>query len=309
MRNLDRLLLAHFLPKLLGRACPATVCRSGAEGMRVNCFNTTIREGDEPTYVLLKCRGSDVEALKYDGQRYATPTTIALESIDPSRVQVTHFYGLDEVRYDGIRNVALGLWVRRPYAQLHLRRLGDAIAQQLFNRRTLEVRRRLDVLRDVVGATIGGADSIDALDLMSARYGARWAGHPGWEAHHRLLERHLDLLVQSGELEKCGHGYSPTGFALKTLDESEDEDRKHSANLRVQLLLAVLTLVSAVMAAAQAGLVKLPTLVDFTEARTKTTTARPLTSPSSAEQQPGSAAVSTSAPGRPQAERALQSPQ
>lgn len=51
---------------------------------------------------------------------------------------------------------------------------------------------------------------------------------------------------------------------MKTLDESEEADRRHVANYRVQLLLAVLTLVSVVMAAAQAGLLKLPVLLDLT---------------------------------------------
>lgn len=47
------------------------------------------------------------------------------------------------------------------------------------------------------------------------------------------------------------------------MEDSEEQDRKHSANLRVQLMLAVLTLFSAVMAAAQAGLLKLPTLLNI----------------------------------------------
>jgi hypothetical protein len=237
--------------------------------MQVNCFTTTIREDGEPNYVLLRLHGTDVEALKYDGERYAIPQTMPLESIDPSRVQVTHYYGLDEVRYEGIWAIMPGLWTRWPYALIHFRRMGNAIGQRLFNRRALEVRRRLDILRDVVDTSMGGADAVDALDLMSARYGARWAGHPGWEAHRWILDRHLELLVQSGELEKFGHRYRPTGFALKTLEESEDEDRKHSANLRVQWLLAVLTLISALMAAAQANLLKLPTLVDLTEKSTE----------------------------------------
>lgn len=265
MCHIDRLLLAHFLPRLLGRACPSAVHRSGDEGMKVDCFTTTLREGDEPEYVLLAMTGTNVEALKYDGERYSISTTLPMESIDTAKLWVTHYYGLDEVRYEGIWAIAPGLWTRWPYAVIHFRRLRDSTAQRLFNRRMLEVRRRLDVLRNVVNATMGGPDAIDALDLMSAKYGYRWAGHPGWEAHHRLLERHLDLLVQSGELEKYEQKYRPTGLALKTLEESEDEDRKHSANLRVQLLLAVLTLVSAVMAAAQAGLVKLPQLFDLTE--------------------------------------------
>ena len=265
MRNIDRFLLAHFLPRMLGRACPSTVHRSGAEGAKINCLTTTIRECDEPKYVLLAMSGAGVEALKYDGKRYSIATTLSPDRIDPANLRVTHFYGLDEVRYEGIRAIALGLWTRWPYALIQLRRLRHSIAQRLFNRRTLEVRRRLDVLRDVVEATMGGEESMDALDLMSAKYGHRWADHPGWEMHHRLLERHLDLLTQSGELEKSGLRYKPTGQALKALEDAEDEDRKHSANLRVQLLLAVLTLVSAVMAAAQAGLVKLPTLLDLTE--------------------------------------------
>lgn len=265
MRNVDRFLLAHFLPQLLGRVCPATVHRSGADGAKTNCFTTTIREGDEPNHVLLAMSCAGVEALKYDGERYSIATTLSLDSIDPAKLHVTHFYGLDEVRYEGIRAIAPGLWTRWPYAVIHLRRWRHAFAQRLFNRRTLEVRRRLGVLQDVVNATMGGEESIDALDLMSAKYGDRWAGHPGWEAHHRLLERHLDLLVQSGELAKSGPNYALTGLALKTLEDAEEEDRKHSANLRVQLLLALLTLVSAAMAAAQAGLVKLPTLLDLTE--------------------------------------------
>jgi len=148
---------------------------------------------------------------------------------------------------------------------VHFRRFRNAVAQRLFNRRTLEVRRRLDVLQAVVDATLGRQESIDALDLMSAKYGYRWADHPGWQAHHDLLAQHLELLVQAGELEKSGTNYKLTGMSLKALEEAEDEDRKHSANLRVQLLLVVLTLVSAVMAAAQAGLVKLPTLLDLTD--------------------------------------------
>lgn len=264
MPDFGRFLLARLLPRLLGRACPSTVHRSGDEGMRVNCFTTTLREGDEPNYVLLALDGGNVESLKYDGERYAVPATLTLEDIDPATLLVTHYYGLDEIRYEGVGAVALGLWTGWPYVVIHLRRLRNSIAQRLFNQRNLQVRRRLDVLRDVVDATMGDADSVDALDLMTAKYGHRWAGHPGWAAHQALLERHLELLTQSGELEKTAHNFKPTGLALKTLEEAEDEDRKHSANLRVQLLLAVLTFVSAVMAAAQAGLLKLPTLLDLT---------------------------------------------
>lgn len=239
--------------------------------MRVNCYTTTLRDGEEPNLVLLAMNGKKVEAQKYDGERYSIPTTLTLEDIAPDQLLVTHYYGLDEVRYEGASAVALGLWTGWPYLVIHLRRVRDSFAQRLFNRRTLEVRRRLDVLRDVLDATMAETDSVDALDLMTAKYGYRWAGHPGWAAHKTVLERHLEMLSQSGELEKVGHSFKPTGLALKTLEDAEDEDRKHSANLRVQLLLAVLTFVSAAMAAAQAGLLKLPTLLDLSSGPPSTT--------------------------------------
>jgi hypothetical protein len=146
MRNLDRLLLDHFLPRLLRRTCPSTVHRSGTEGMKVNCFTTTMREGGEPNFVVLTTSGASVEVLKYDGERYSISTTLPLDSIDPDKLQVTHYYGLDEVRYEGVRAIALGLWTGWCYALIHVRRLSNSLAPRLFNRRTLAVRRRLDVL-------------------------------------------------------------------------------------------------------------------------------------------------------------------
>lgn len=232
--------------------------------MQVNCFFTAVEEGGEPSYCLEAISGVDVAALKFDGRRYEIPTTLSLDRIDPATLRVTHHYGLDDIRYEGIRAVAWGLWTRWPYAALHLQRLRNRVAQRLFNRRSLVVRRRLDILRDVISATMGGEESVDPFDLMSARHGSRWAGHPAWASHHDLLARHLDLLVETGDLAKQSDGrYRATGQGLKTLQDSDEEDRKHKASQRVQWLLAVLTLISAVMAAAQAGLLKLPTVLDL----------------------------------------------
>ena len=200
--------------------------------------------------------------------------SLQISQLHPDHLHVTHFYGLDEVRYEGLWAVARGLWIGWPYAWIHVRRAWNALAQRLFNRRTLSAKNRLDVLREVVEWTASQTTSIDALDLMSARYGYRWASHPEWESHHQQIERILAMLVDTGDLREAGHRYEPTGQAIKTLDESEEADRRHRANFRVQAILTVLTFASAVMAAAQAGLLKFPVLVDFTpEARSAAATA------------------------------------
>lgn len=232
---------------------------------------------------LLGMQGRDVTGFQFDGNRYSIAKTISVNEIEPDDLEVTHHYGLDEVYFQGIRAVALGRLTGWPYAWIHLRRIAIGLGQYVFNKRTLETRRRLDILRDVVKEAESGRNAVGALDLMSRRYGDRWAGHPDWKSHHDLLELHLELLAESGELAKSSSKFRPTGLALKTLDESEEQDRKHSANLRVQLLLALLTLVSSVMAAAQAGLLKLPTLLDLTPVSPKTAVL--VQSPSAALQQ------------------------
>lgn len=274
MRMIEKFLLARLLPRLLTRACPATVQRSGSAGEKINCFITTIRDDDEPKVVLLSITGDQVEGLQYANGSYSVDLKLPLNEVDPRKLHVTHFYGLDEVRYEGICAVARGLWTGAPYALLHFWRLWNGIAQRLFNRRTLVLRRRLELLREVVEATEGGSTAVDAMDLMSAQYGYRWASHPEWAHHHQQVERQLELLAESGDLRKYDHKFQPTGQALRTLEESEEADRKHVANYRIQALLALLTLVSAVMAAAQAGLLKLPVLLDLTTINTSAPTSR-----------------------------------
>ena len=265
MQSLERAALHFVLNRVLNRACPSTVHRSGPEGEQVNCFTTTYSETDDPYMVLLSLTGDEVSGLEFNGQSYKTPKTIYFDSINPKRLAVTHFFGLDEVVYLGARDVAMGLVLGWPYAKIHLHRISDRLRQRLFNSRTLLVRQRLEILRDVLAASEGRTDGVGALDLMSHRHGYRWAGHPNWKAHQDALEFHLELLSESGELRKTHDGYRPTGLTLKTLEETEEQDRKHSANIRVQVLLASLAVITSAAAVLQAGLVKLPPLVDWTE--------------------------------------------
>ena len=263
MTRIELLLVQRHLPQLLAGACDATVPRSGSEGERVNCYTTTIRDGDEPNLLLLRLEGRDVKGLRYDGRKYSIEVTERIDSIEPRHLRVTHFYGLDEVRLVGIWAIAFGRWTKWPYVLIHFRRAWNKLAQALFNRRALASQKRLALLQQVVNWTADNGTPIDAMDVMTLRYGYRWASHPEWQSHHDQLERSLEMLVETGDLRKDQHRFLPTGQAIKTLDDSEESDRRHTANLRVQVLLATLTLVSSIMAAAQAGLIRFPVLVDL----------------------------------------------
>lgn len=139
----------------------------------------------------------------------------------------------------------------------------EQVRPSLFNRRALASQKRLALLRQVVNWTADNGTPMDAMDVMTMRYGYRWVSHPEWQSHHDQIVRALEMLVETGDLRKDQYRFLPTGQAIKTLDDSEEYDRRHTANLRVQVLLAVLTFVSSLMAAAQAGLIKFPVLVDL----------------------------------------------
>jgi hypothetical protein len=263
MTRIELLLVRRLLPRLLAGACDATVPRSGTEGERVNCYTTTVRDGDDPNLVLLSLEGRDVKGLKFDGRKYSIEVTENIDSIEPRHLRVTHFYGLDEVRFQGIWAVACARWTKWPYVQIHLRRAWNKLAQALFNRRALASQKRLALLQQVVNWTSDNRTPIGAMDVMTLRYGYRWASRPEWESHHDQLEQQLKMLVETGDLRGDQHRFLPTGQAIKTLEDSEESDRRHTANFRVQLLLAILTFVTSLMAAAQAGLIRVPVLVDL----------------------------------------------
>lgn len=252
--------------------------------MKTNCFSVFIPEGPRPSMVLKSIAGTTVAVLESDGDRHVVPGSIDLADIDPETLEVTHFYGLDELRYEGVRHVALGLVTRWPYAALHFVRLRNAIGQRRFNSRSMVVGERLEILRDVEAATARGTDYVDALDLMSFRYGYRWADHPDWQAYQQRLDKQLALLAESGELATSDRfKYRPTGLGARTLDERKDAARKHDANWRVQVALGLIAAAALMFTAAQTGFLKLPTVLDLTQKKAVSNVDAPPEAPPSTE--------------------------
>lgn len=260
---LTRRVLAFQLRRLLQRPCGAQIPRSGERGEAVDCFSTFLQTGEVPGIVLTHSEGDEFFGLEFDGSRYANPVTLMLEDIVPARLNVIRYYGLDEIEYRGLVSLVVGEISKWPYVFVFVRKSFRRATQQLFNRRRLEISQRLEVLQDVVDMAENGDDAVDALDILTKRYGYRWVDHPQRESHLREIRLNLSYLADTGELKRDNSNYRATGFALKTLQDAAEDDRRHRANLRVQRLLAALTLVSALMAIAQAGLIRFSPIVDF----------------------------------------------
>jgi hypothetical protein len=93
--------------------------------------------------------------------------------------------------------------------------------------------------------------------------------HPDGDAQHKKVNFYLDSLVRSGELDKIDYKYSVAGAALRTIEEYEEEERKHTETVKMQRRMFWLTLVIAFLTFVQAGLIKIPTLVVFSNPHTQ----------------------------------------
>ena len=105
---------------------------------------------------------------------------------------------------------------------------------------------------------------IDTLDLMSKLYSNRWILHPKGREVEKKLELYLDSLVETGELNKINTEYVVNGKAIVTIENYEEAERRHLDNIRSQRRMIYLTILLAIFALVQAGVIKLPTLIDLT---------------------------------------------
>ena len=264
MTALDQRLLAQLLPLVLSRRCDARIPRSGARGEQVNCYVVYAPREGQPEVLLDRLDGERIEARSWDGTSFANPTTIALQDLDPTTISVTHFWGLAELNFRGVRDFAFGHWTKVPYVRIAFKRMGARFAQRIFNRRTITSRKRLELLRELVESALDGQGTVTPLNLMARRFGHRWAGHPHWRDHQRELEVQLSMLADTGELRATPGGvYVVTGHAMRALEYEEEADRRHRTNVWLQIALTFLTAATVFTGLIQADILKLPTLLDL----------------------------------------------
>lgn len=252
------------LSKVLGNACESTIRRSGDEGAKVNCFVTSIDRVDEPYLIVLSLVDNDLYCIEWDGARYSIERTIALTSLSLAEIRITHYYGHSEIQYFGVLDFVRNRLLPWPYVQIHLVRKLSGMDQYFFNKKKLITKQRSDLLRFLIERTLDGKTDHEPLDLMTDLYSIKWVLHPCGEEEQRKLEFHLEALVDTGELRKINHKYVLTGFALRAIEESEEQERKHTENVKIQRRMVWLSAVIAALTVIQAGLVKLPAFLDWT---------------------------------------------
>jgi hypothetical protein len=264
MNSLSRRLATIALTRALSRPCEARIPRSGARGAAVNCFTVAIDKGNAPYLIVLGLADSSLSCIEWDGASYQIPRNIPLSDFTLGEIRFTHYYGHSEVTYDGVLDFLWNRTVAWPYLQIHVVRRLSVLDQYLFNKKKLVTQQRKGLLKVLLNRTLDGDAEHDPLDLMTDLYTIRWYSHPQGDDARRRLEVYLESLVETGELKSQGHNYVVTGEGVRALEEYEEQERKHAESVKLQGRALWVAVAVAVLTVFQAGLVKLPPVLDFT---------------------------------------------
>lgn len=232
----------------------------------MNCYVVALDHGASPYFVATAIEGDVLTGLKWNGSSYADSATISISELEGGALNITHYYGLSEITYDSIYDVAWHYVTRLVYLKIHIYYYIDSTYQYFFNKRKLVTKRRMELLRLMMDDQLDRThDGISFLDLMTKIYSMRMFLHPSWEVQHKKMDLYLESLVSSGELSEINNEYVVTGKAISTIEKYEEDERRHTEAVKLQRKMLGLTIIAVIFAIVQSGVIKLPTIIDFSD--------------------------------------------
>lgn len=195
-------------------------------------------------------------------------------------LRITHYYRGWQIPYGSISLFCFLYFTRLWYPRLLVLKLYLQMKRIVFLKRNLKRHNSMEILRYVaeynLRVPVSELDMIlpltdrrafDEDTLSRAIYGELFGSHRQSAKLNRLIAFHLDALTTRGDLvqpDRTKRRFVLNGRAFKTIEEYDEQERRHREILNLQLALVILTLVLALAALIQSGLIKLPTLVDLT---------------------------------------------
>lgn len=252
--NLKKRLIRRVLRHVLSRQCENEIPRTGHKAKDVNCFVVRVDKKGKPDVLLDAINGDTIKARSWDGGRFSIETMENVDKFVDAEIEIVHFYGLNTIRFNGLWDFLWHHWTRFIYLKINLQRLWEVVAQFLFNRRNLTSQRRVNVLRLLVENRLSGnIEGLTYFDVMTKIYSERWINHPAHDSRSSEIEFHLESLCESGDAlkERGKITYVARPKSLMTLEQLDEQDRRHGELWRLQFVLVFLTAVMAVAAIVQ----------------------------------------------------------
>jgi hypothetical protein len=264
--NLPNFLKRRLIDSVLAKPIKAGgVVRIGAGVELVDMKLMWFEKDEEPWLIVESREGDDLICSTWNGKIHTGETRYPIGQFVDQQFKVKHYVGPSTVYYDSLSDYARGYYVKIPYLKILLARGFERAGTVLYNRRRLVVGQRLDLVTFMIEQAAEGKLAFSPIDLMTDMHSIRWITHPDGESAQGRLSLYLNSLVDTGELSKRDHEYYLTGYALKLVEERSEQERKHKQGIRIQVLIALLTLVTAILAIVQAGVIRLDPLLDLTK--------------------------------------------
>lgn len=273
MKDIKTLIIRKLLSKLIRMRCPSNIPRSGEEGEAQNCFIVRINKGQEPFFLL---DGLDEYCLKgriLSGDTFKIDASIPFALLNNKEIEIKHYYGLSTIKYSGIYDYIINGLTRKDYLKIHIISLFSKIWRYYFNKQKLVMKQRHELLKVLIDHYINNdGRAISSIFLMTKLYSINWIDHPEGNKQEQKLNLYLESFVSSGDLQRTGTGYSVTSQAIMTLSKYEEEGRRHMDIVKLQKkmvilnrFLVLLTICIVIFAMIQAGVIKLPVLLDLSK--------------------------------------------
>ncbi|MEL0659669.1 hypothetical protein V6255_11015 [Psychromonas arctica] len=264
-------MVSKFQKWILLKACskiaPTTIYRSSPESDHNDFYSIKISTKDNRKLLIRKIDGLKIFALIYDENRskYCIEETFYIDQLDINRIEIKHYLYNFYTTYKSINEFALHYLLKKDVFKIKFLRLKDRVAQTIFNQRILQIKPRLELLEYIIENYGITNKEFGLISLMSDIYSLRCFRHPDKEKCLNKLRMYLKSFIESGEIIKNSQGNdSVTGKAIVTLEQYQNDERRHNNSVRVQYSMVLLTLLLAFLASIQAGLIKLKPIFDLT---------------------------------------------
>ena len=207
-----------------------------------------------------------IEGREYNPTSESHDTHTELESSyeNLSRVTVRHYYKCETLEYDSLFLLALLNFSGLDKLKVNIKIALSSAVQLIHNSKTIHIKTRHELLRFIVNK-YGTEKDFGLLMLSTAMYSLRFFKNPQRPNIQKKIQLYLDSFVASGELEIKNYRYRITGKAIVTLEQFEIDERRHRDSLKNQRRVLWLTIVIALSAVIQAGIIKLKPFLDLSQ--------------------------------------------
>ncbi|MDT1012817.1 hypothetical protein RMN64_15485 [Plesiomonas shigelloides] len=255
------------LKKAFKKVGPTRIPMSSPECEKNNFYSTRIKL-DGVSALVRELNENTVKVLKYNSETNTCDINLDINiiNIDANTIEITYYLHNYHTTYTGINSFIFHCLSRKDYLKFKSMRALNKVSQFLFNRKKLQLKPRYDLL-DYLIENYGVCNKeFSLISLTSDIYSLRFFWHPDRENCQNKIRMYIDSFVESGEISKIERmQYKVNGKAIVTLEKYQTEERRHKDSVKLQYSMVILTLILAILASIQAGLIKLKPFLDLSQ--------------------------------------------